>query len=191
MEIKRTYVSTTNRRLEIGQGDITSEKVDAIVNAANSQLIHGGGVARAIAERGGGVINEESRKWVDTHGPATHEAPAYTSGGELPCKFVIHAVGPVWGEGDEEKKLARAIRGSLKLAETLGVESIAFPAISTGIFGFPVRRAANLFMMEFREYLSTQKPGQVDLIRMILYDEKSLDEFLHAFEKVFKGEMEK
>ncbi|MBM3138042.1 MAG: macro domain-containing protein, partial [Chloroflexi bacterium] len=159
MDIKRNYDSPFNSRLEVGQGDITSEKVDAIVNAANSRLNHGGGVARAIAERGGSVITDESRKWVETNGPVTHDSPAYTRGGDLPCKFVIHAVGPVWGEGDEEKKLTSTIWSCLELAESLGVKTIAFPAISTGIFGFPVQNAAKLFMTVFKDFLSTKRPG--------------------------------
>jgi len=190
MEIKRKYLSPFNSLLEVGQGDITSEKVDAIVNAANAHLNHGGGVARAIAGHGGFVINDESRKWVETHGPVTHDSPAYTSGGKLPCKYVIHAVGPVWGEGDEESKLAIAIQGSLDLAESLGVESIAFPAISTGIFGFPVSRAAVLFMTVFKDYLSTERSAVVRLIRIVLFDEKSLMEFIGAFDMIFSEETE-
>jgi O-acetyl-ADP-ribose deacetylase (regulator of RNase III) len=188
MEIKRKFLSSTNLKLEIGQGDITSEKVDAIVNAANSHLSHGGGVARAIAERGGETITEESKKWVETHGPVAHDSPAHTSGGKLPCKYIIHAVGPVWGEGEEEGKLSTTIRSSLELAEKLGVESIAFPAISTGIFGFPIRRAAEIFMKEFNEYLSTQRLGLVNSIKMVLYDENTLLEFLDAFDKIFDEE---
>jgi O-acetyl-ADP-ribose deacetylase (regulator of RNase III) len=188
MEIKRKFLSPAGQKLEIGWGDITSENVDAIVNAANSHLNHGAGVARAILDRGGETLTEESRRWVETHGPVAHDSPAHTSGGDLPCKFVIHTVGPVWGEGEEERKLTTAIRSSLELAEKLGVESIAFPAISTGIFGFPIRRAAEIFMKEFNEYLSTQRLGLVNSIKMVLYDENTLLEFLDAFDKIFDEE---
>lgn len=190
MEIKRKFLSSTNLQLEIGQGDITSEKVDVIVNAANSHLSHGGGVARAIAECGGEAIYEESRRWVEVYGPVSHDSPAHTTGGELPCKLVIHAVGPVWGEGEEGKKLASAIRSSLELAKKQGAGSIAFPAISTGIFGFPLGQAAEVFMTEFKEYLSEQRPGRMKLIKMVLYDEKTLLEFLNAFDRVFDQETE-
>jgi O-acetyl-ADP-ribose deacetylase (regulator of RNase III) len=187
MEIKREFESQTGGRLEIGQGDITREAVDAIVNAANSHLSHGGGVALAIAMRGGEAINKESRQWVNEHGPVTFSAPAYTSGGNMPCRFVIHAVGPVWGEGDEDHKLASAIQGSLKLAEELGVNTIAFPAISTGIFGFPVDRAAGIFMEEFKNYLSNK--DAIKTIKMILFDRSTLDDFMSAFDKIFgKGQ---
>ena len=110
---------TSGQHLEICQGDITRETTDAIVNAANSQLRHGGGVAAAIAHRGGEIIDRESREWVKANGFVTHSKPAVTSGGNLQCKYVIHAVGPVWGEGDEDAKLKEAILGSLTTAESL------------------------------------------------------------------------
>ena len=90
------YTYPSGQRLEIVQGDITGETVDAIVNAANSHLQHGAGVAGAILRRGGYQIQQESLEWVRQHGPVTHAEPAYTSAGKLPCRYVIHAVGPVW-----------------------------------------------------------------------------------------------
>ena len=185
MEAKRDFLSETGGLLEIGQGDITFEATDAIVNAANSQLSHGGGVARAIVNEGGESIDKESREWVAEHGPVTFDSPAYTSGGNLPCNFVIHAVGPVWGEGNEDMKLATAIRSSLERAEELGVKSIAFPAISTGIFGFPIDRAARIFMEEFKKYLSKESPDAVKTIKMTLFDNRTLEKFLAAFDEVF------
>ncbi|MDO8755353.1 MAG: macro domain-containing protein, partial [Anaerolineales bacterium] len=109
--VERTL--STGQTLQIVQGDITTEVVDAIVNAANEHLQHGGGVAWAIVRRGGDVIQEESDKWIQQHGPVSHTHPAWTSGGALPAKYIIHAVGPVWGDGDEDNKLADAITGSL------------------------------------------------------------------------------
>ena len=126
------------------QGDITTEEVDAIVNAANEHLQHGGGVAWAISKKGGPVIQKESSAWIQKHGPVSHAHPAWTSGGLLPSKYVIHAVGPVWGDGDEDKKLSDAVTGSLRVADELTCETIALPAISTGIFGFPKDRAAEI-----------------------------------------------
>ena len=94
----------TGPKLQIVQGDVTVEEVDAIVNAANEHLQHGGGVAWAISKRGGPTIQRESDEWVRTKGTVNHAHPAWTSGGLLPAKYVIHAVGPVWGEGDEDAK---------------------------------------------------------------------------------------
>ena len=103
---------TKRRRLELAQGDLTEEPLDAIVNAANAHLQHGGGVAGAIVRKGGYQIQEESNAWVRKYGPVSHAKPAYTSAGKLPCHYIIHAVGPVWGEGDEDAKLAAAVSGS-------------------------------------------------------------------------------
>ncbi len=112
----KTIRITQNTELEICHGDLTREHADAIVNAANQHLAHGGGVAAAIVQAGGWIIQKESDEWVKMHGLVNHEKPAHTTAGQLPCKYVIHAVGPVWGEGDEDRKLAVAIKGSLQLA---------------------------------------------------------------------------
>ena len=123
----------TGQTLQIVQGDITTEVVDAIINAANEHLQHGGGVAWAISSSGGPSIQKESNEWIRQHGLVSHANPAWTSGGQLPAKYVIHAVGPVWGEGNEDVKLVSAVIGSLNIANELKLVSIAFPAISTGI----------------------------------------------------------
>src|SRR5215216_4100093 len=117
--------------IQIVQGDITVEEVDAIVNAANEHLQHGGGVARTIAKQGGPTIQRESDEWIRQYGLVTYSHPAWTSGGHLPAKYVIHAVGPVWGDGDEDRKLAEAVTGSLRVADELNCASIAMPAIAT------------------------------------------------------------
>src|SRR5215211_301946 len=132
----------SNQNIQIVQGDITTEEVDAIVNAANEYLQHGGGVARTISKQGGSAIQNESDTWIQEHGSVSHANPAWTSGGRLSAKYVIHAVGPVWGDGDEDDKLEAAVTGSLCLADELKCASVAFPAISTGIYGFPKDRAA-------------------------------------------------
>lgn len=142
----------TGQTVQLVQGDLTAEQVDAIVNAANEHLAHGGGVAWAIVRKGGEVIQQESDEWIRTHGPVSHAHPAWTSGGLLPAKYVIHAVGPVWGDGDEDTKLSAAVRGSLHVADELGLASIAMPAISTGIFGFPKGRAANVTFKAIEHY---------------------------------------
>jgi O-acetyl-ADP-ribose deacetylase (regulator of RNase III) len=175
---KLTFPS--GQRLEIVQGDITEEPVDAIVNAANSHLQHGAGVAGAIVRKGGYEIQRESNEWVHLHGPVKHDQPAYTGPGRLPCRYVIHAVGPVWGEGDEEARLASAVEGSLRLAEQLGLSSIAFPAISTGIFGFPRELAAQIFMQVIRDHFAEKPESALSLVRLTLYDNPTLETFLAA-----------
>lgn len=169
------------RILQLAQGDITLEQVDAIVNAANEHLQHGGGVAWAIARRGGDVIQEESDAWVDQHGPVSHSRPAWTSGGQLPAKYVIHAVGPVWGDGDEDAKLAEAVRGALRVADELECLSIAFPAISTGIFGFPRERAADILLQTIKAYCEN-KTSKLKTIRLVLFDDRTVE----AFQRVWK-----
>src|SRR5689334_4935426 len=110
---------STGQQLQLVQGDITTEEVDAIVNAANEHLQHGGGVAWAISKKGGSIIQKESDEWIRKNDLVSHAHPAWTSGGHLPAKYVIHAVGPVWGTGDEDSKLADAIHGSLSVADKL------------------------------------------------------------------------
>jgi O-acetyl-ADP-ribose deacetylase (regulator of RNase III) len=179
---------TTGQILEISRGDLTRESTDAIVNAANSRLMHGGGVAAAIARQGGDAINRESSKWVKKNGPVTHAKPAFTSGGKLPCKFVIHAVGPVWGDGEENQKLSMAVSGCLKTAEDLKINSIAFPAISTGIFGFPKDQAAEIFMLTFVEYFKKHPKSAVTLVKIVLLDEETLHAFSQAYQNAFGNE---
>jgi O-acetyl-ADP-ribose deacetylase (regulator of RNase III) len=132
--------------IRVVRGDITEEIVDAIVNAANSRLAHGGGVAGAIVRRGGAAIQEESDAWVERHGEVPTGGAAITGAGTLKARFVIHAVGPVWGSGDEDGKLARAVRSAVDLARERGLESISLPAISSGIFGFPKDRCAKVIL---------------------------------------------
>lgn len=169
-------------RLQIVEGDITLEKVDAIVNAANSYLQHGGGVAGVISLSGGTVIQQESDRWVQEHGPVSHTEPAVTCAGQLPCKYVIHAVGPVWGSGDEDGKLADAVCGSLRAADRLKLESLALPALSTGIFGFPKRRAAQIILASIRSYLEKASDSRLERVRLVLFDPPSVKVFLDVFE---------
>ena len=140
--------------VQIEQGDITRQNVDVIVNAANSQLQHGGGVALSLVKRGGYEIQQESLEWVRQHGPVSHNRPAITGAGNLPCRHIIHAVGPVWGEGDEITKLISSVGSCLQVASDLKCTSIAFPAISTGIFGFPPKLAAKCFFLAISDFSS-------------------------------------
>lgn len=175
-----SFTFPSGQMLEIARGDLTQEALDAIVNAANASLAHGGGVAGAISRAGGPEIQRESSAWVHQNGPVSHAQPAYTGAGRLPCRYVIHAVGPIWGEGGEDAKLAQAVRGSLARAEELGLASIAFPAISTGIFGFPKERAVPIFLETFRQYFFQNPDSGLTRLRMTLMDEDILQMFLQA-----------
>jgi len=143
------HVQMGHTLIELVQGDITEMDTDAIVNAANEQLMHGGGVAGAIARKGGPTIQQESREWVRRHGKVETGSAAITSGGNLKADKVIHAVGPVYDHRDPGRcadSLASAVRSALELADAHGLESITLPAISTGIFGYPVEEAAEVML---------------------------------------------
>ena len=170
----------TGQTIQIVQGDITTEAVDAIVNAANEQLAHGGGVAWAISRKGGSTIQKESDDWIRRQGPVTHAHPAWTSGGLLPAKYVIHAVGPVWGDGDEDKKLSEAVTGSLRVADELQCSSIALPAISTGIFGFPKDRAAGIIFSAIEKYFEDNS-SNLKVVKMTLFDQATVDVFINSW----------
>lgn len=180
------HILSTGQSLQIVQGDITIEEVDAIVNAANQHLQHGGGVASAIVKRGGDVIQQESERWIQQHGSVSHTHPAWTSGGALPAKYVIHAVGPIWGDGDEDNKLADAVSGSLRVADELKLSSIALPAISTGIFGFPKDRAAGIIFKTIEEYFSSNK-SRLKIVRITLFDQTTIAIFTEVW-KTANGE---
>ena len=164
--------------IQLVQGDITTEDVDAIVNAANEHLQHGGGVAWAISKKGGPAIQKESDDWIRQQGPVPHSHPAWTSGGLLPAKYVIHAVGPVWGDGDEDNKLADAVTGSLRLADELKLTSIAMPAISTGIFGFPKERAAKIIFSAIEKYFVENSSSGLKIVKLVLFDEATANVFI-------------
>jgi O-acetyl-ADP-ribose deacetylase (regulator of RNase III) len=181
-QILRQKTFPSGREIQIVQGDITQEPVDAIVNAANRQLQHGGGVAGVIVRRGGWQIQTESTEWVKKNGSVDHGEPAYTTAGKLPCKYVIHAVGPRWGEGDEDAKLAAAVTGSLELADELKLKSLALPAISTGIFGFPKNRAAEIIFEMIEKYFIDQPQSGLEIVRLTLFDKTTADVFLSVWD---------
>ena len=189
MNEKYSHKFPTGIVLMIKQGDITLAETKAIVNAANKRLRHGGGVAGAIARRGGPAIQAESAMWVAEHGPISADKPAFTSGGEMACKYVIHAVGPVWGEGDEDEKLDKAIRGALRMGEELKIGSISFPAISTGIYGFPPERAADIFMDALFTYAESSDNTPISERAMVLYSEEMFTLFARAFTLKTEGKV--
>ncbi len=153
MRIVKELKIAPDKIVKVIHGDITEENTDAIVNAANSHLKHGGGVAGAIVRKGGYVIQEES----DKIGYVPTGSAAITTAGKLKAKYVIHAVGPVWGEGDEDEKLRSAVLSALKIAEEKELKSVALPAISSGIFGFPKDRAAKIIFSTAIEFLKNAK----------------------------------
>ena len=169
-------VKVGDKKVIIKQADITEEQVDAIVNAANPYLKHGGGVAGAIVRKGGKIIQEESNKI----GYVPVGEVAVTTAGKLKAKYVIHAVGPRWGEGDEEAKLRRAVRNALTKATELKLKSIAMPAISTGIFGYPKEEGTRVILEEVVNFLK-QETTTVDEVRLVSIDKATYEMFLkHA-----------
>ena len=157
--------------LELRQGDITDADCDAIVNAANADLIMGGGVAGAIRRKGGEVIQDECSRI----GRIRVGEAVMTSGGRLRARHVIHAVGPRWGEGDDDRKLASATLSSLKLADRHGLKSLAFPAISSGIFGFPVDRCARIMLSETVSFLRMR--SGIERVIFYLFDSSTFNVF--------------
>lgn len=168
--------------LQLIQGDITQERVDAIVNAANAKLEHGGGVAAAIAKAGGPVIQRQSNTWVEEHGPLTHGQAAVTDAGDLPCQWVIHVVGPRWGEGQEADKLSAAVQAAVEAAQQQGCTSLAMPAISTGIFGYPVDQAAGVILSALQSVDPTNGDSSLSRVRITIIDEETIQPFREALE---------
>lgn len=173
----------SGQTLALHHGDLTEVPVDAIVNAANSWLSHGGGLAAAIVRKGGREIQAESDEWVRTNGKARHDKAALTGAGRLPCKFIIHAVGPMWGSGDEENKLRTAYTAALAVAHAQNFVSIAFPSISTGIFGFPVQRAAPLAVQTVIDFCAARPTTALRELRFTLIDTPTVEVFKREFER--------
>ncbi|MGB5912134.1 MAG: macro domain-containing protein [Promethearchaeia archaeon] len=164
-------IKVKNSLLKLQQGDITELETDVIVNAANSQLIMGGGVAGAIRRKGGPKVQEECNKIGNTYvGGAV-----ITTGGNLKAKHVIHAVGPRMGEGNEDEKLKNATLNSLKLMDENNLQTIAFPAISTGIFGYPIDRCAKIMINTVKEYLN--ETTKIKSVIFCLYTQSDFEVF--------------
>jgi O-acetyl-ADP-ribose deacetylase (regulator of RNase III) len=168
-------------RVNIIQGDITKQQVDAIVNAANTSLLGGGGVDGAIHRAAGPELLEETRK---IGGCPTGEARV-SKGYKLPAKWVIHTVGPVWkgGQKNEETLLANCYRNSLSAARERGLKSIAFPSISTGAYGFPLERATEIALTETKTFLESDKT--LEKVVFVCFGEKVLNTYKQVAEKVF------
>jgi O-acetyl-ADP-ribose deacetylase (regulator of RNase III) len=175
--LERTVGSTVIRLVS---ADLTERDVDAIVNAANSRLQHGGGVAGAIVRKGGMVIQEES----DAIGFVPAGGAAVTSAGTLKARHVIHAVGPRMGEGDEDNKLRRAMASVLALATERGLASISVPAISAGIFGFPKDRCAKILVGGAAAFLQEHRDTALRLVEFCIVDEEAFALFQKEIERI-------
>ncbi len=172
----KTQINDTT--LELVEGDISTLDTDAIVNAANQRLAHGGGVAGVIAQAGGPAIQEESNAWVRQHGPVPTGSAAITSGGKLKADYVIHAVGPVYGSTSKStaaELLASAVKSALEIADDHELTSIALPAISTGIYGYPMDEAAEVMLAAAGEYV--RSGTELKQIVFCLYGQSAFNTF--------------
>lgn len=167
--------------LEVIEADITEMETDAIVNAANAQLILGGGVAGAIRRKGGPEIQEQCNKI----GGTFVGGAVITDAGHLKAKYVIHAVGPRMGEGNEDQKLKNATLNSLKIANQQNIKSISFPAISTGIFGYPIGRCAEIMLKTTIDYI--KEPTGLDKVVFCLFGQDNYKVFEERLEQEIRN----
>ncbi len=176
--------SEIRNRIEIIQGDITTQQVDAIVNAANRSLLGGGGVDGAIHRAAGPELLAETRT---LGGCPTGEA-RITKGYRLPAKYVIHTVGPVWrgGAHNEDALLASCYRNSLKLAVENRVRTIAFPAISTGVYRFPLERATRIALSEVKGFL--EQDDSIEKVIFVCFDRRTYDVYQRLFREIFRND---
>ena len=174
----------SGRTIELhGPGDITAETTDAIVNAANSSLLGGGGVDGAIHRAGGAAILAECRQIVSKIGSLSAGKAVITTGGNLSAKYVIHTVGPIYRDGErgEAEQLASCHRECIRLADEHGLQSLSFPAISTGAFGYPVSPAAMIAISSTLEALASAK--HVNKVRFVLFDIATLNAYTRAAQR--------
>jgi O-acetyl-ADP-ribose deacetylase (regulator of RNase III) len=175
--------------IHLEKGDITDQRTDAIVNAANSSLMGGGGVDGAIHKRGGKAILNECKEIKREHWPEglpTGEA-VITSGGNLPARYVIHTVGPVWRGGNrgEPELLANAYRNSLQLLLDQGLKSISYPSISTGAYGYPINQASRIALSTINGFLEDHKG--LEKVFIILFSDRDYMAYMEASEGIFKA----
>ncbi|MFQ6066066.1 MAG: O-acetyl-ADP-ribose deacetylase [bacterium] len=175
-----------NTKLSLIGGDITQQDTEAIVNAANTSLLGGGGVDGAIHRAGGPEILEQCKKIRARQGGCPTGEAVITTGGKLKAHYVIHTVGPVWSGGNQNENLllANAYRNSLTLAKDKGIKSISFPSISTGAYRFPVQDAARIALSTVRDFI---KEHDFEEVRFVLFSDRDLKVYQEAWEKVSGG----
>lgn len=164
-------------------GDLTKQEVDAIVNAANAELQHGGGVAAAIAKAGGKAIQEESDDYIEQHGPLEKGDAATTTAGDMPARWVVHVAGPVYEEGSDQNEphLRACVSAALDAAAEAGARSVAFPAISAGVYGYPRDEATGIIASEVARWLREHE-GTLDDVRLVGLDEETAQDFAAGIE---------
>lgn len=177
-------VKINKSRLTLMIGDITKQATDAIVNAANSSLMGGGGVDGAIHRAGGPKIHEECLEIVRKQGGCPTGEAVITSGGNLPARYVIHTVGPVWhgGDSDEPKLLENCYKNSLKLAVEHGIKTISFPSISTGAYGYPIDKAARVALRAVRDFLENNT--DIEEVVFVLFNEPAYKAYEEALNEL-------
>jgi O-acetyl-ADP-ribose deacetylase (regulator of RNase III) len=186
--MKETEFHVGNAKVCLVQGDITDMETDAVVNAANSSLMGGGGVDGAIHRRGGPSIIEQckrlrAREWPGGLPPGK---AAVTTGGNLKAKYVIHTVGPVWRGGNQKEPelLAEAYRNSLKLAVSKGLKTVAFPSISTGAYGYPIEQASRIALGTVKDFL--EREDNLDRVVFVLFSRDDLEVYIDAEKEVLR-----
>ncbi|MBA7494180.1 O-acetyl-ADP-ribose deacetylase [subsurface metagenome] len=172
-----------NTKLTLVRGDITTQETEAIVNAANSSLLGGGGVDGAIHRAGGPQILEECKKIRAKQGGCPTGEAVITTGGLLKAKYVVHSVGPIWrgGNQDEEKLLINAYQSSLALAKEKGIRSLSFPSISTGAYGYPIQAAARVALSTVRDFLTQH---DFEEVRFVLFSDRDLKTYEAAWAEI-------
>ena len=191
MEQQVTEVSINQTKLAIIQGDITRQATDAIVNAAKSSLMGGGGVDGAIHRAGGPAILEECKQIVSRQGRLPAGKAVITTGGNLKARFVIHTVGPVWygGNKGEPELLASAYRESLKVAAESNLSSVSFPSISTGAYGYPVAEAAKVAIRTVESFLKERGSSMKEVV-FVLFDSATFESYLSVLEEIARESIE-
>ena len=177
-------ITINHTKLTLVQGDITKQVTDAIVNAANSSLMGGGGVDGAIHRAGGSTIIEECRRIVSAQGRLPHGKAVITTGGNLPAKYVIHTVGPIWngGKSNEAQILASCYKESLKIAEAKKLTSISFPSISTGAYRYPLDQAAKVAVETVISFLKEETVSMKE-VRFVLFDARTYDAYRQTLQQ--------
>lgn len=174
-------------RIEVILGDLTEESTEGVVNPANQNLFHGGGVAGALVAVGGAEIQRESDRVRETlpGGFLPVGESVVTGAGSLPCRYIIHTVGPRWGEGDEEEKLRRAVFNALLRAEERSMRSVSLPAVSTGVFGFPKERGVEVILHSVKAFLA-ESPRGIEKIRFVNKDSFTAELFSQKIQSIYE-----